>query len=158
MDPQSGVYPMREKHGDIIAGLATVVFAAFILYESMTLPRAAALYPRLVGGIIGCAGILLLLKALARREAGHPIVEGIAWGALVTAVVIWLLAVFGLNVLGFYSSLAVMLLLLSWVFLGMPRNVRSIAGTAAFSLGVTVVLWLVFRHGFGLSTPRGLLM
>lgn len=148
---------MRRKH--IIA--AAVLIGVAIIYGGLTaylpvrsLPNTPgpSFFPWVNTVIILALSIWLLVHGLkqpvSKRSLGEPSRRRCAIAAL-GAFVIYLAAMPGL---GFILSTAPFFAVMMVLF-GERRPVWVMSG----AIGVTIVLYVLFRHGFGVFLPRGLL-
>lgn len=147
---------MNSRHGDILFGAATLLFAGFIYVESSQLPTDTGGFSKLVSWILSSAGALLLLKAFRRTEKATLLFSDFQWTIFCTSVVLWFLAIFFIPIVGFFVTAGVFLFLSAWLLLGWPRQTGVLFKTALFAVITTVVLWFLFTQILQLSMPEGL--
>jgi hypothetical protein len=147
---------MNSRHGDILFGAATVLFASFIYLESIQLPTDTGGFSKLVSWILGGAGAVLFLKTFRRTETATRLFSDFQWTIFFTSVALWILAIFLTPFVGFFVTAAVFLFLSSWLLLGQPRQIGALFKNALFAVATTVVLWFLFKQTLQLSMPEGL--
>jgi hypothetical protein len=135
---------------DHVVGTAFIAFALVVLAMSGDLPfgtlsfPGAGMMPKVVAGAIIILGLVLILRA----GESEPLAS-IAWGDLshaVPVIVITALAIAAYQTLGFIVT---MTLLLFTLIFGAER--RHPLAAAAYSVGITLLTWLLFS--VALKTP-----
>lgn len=151
---------MAGRRVDLASGAALLVFALLLwlwLIPAFGGSGEQLLLPRLVAGTVGALALVLLAGTLVRRRAiggDDPFVElgGGEPMPLVALAAVWALYCLGLDLLGFYIG-ALLALPASFLLLGVRRPIV----IAGWTIGVLVLLHLVFERGFQLRMPKGTL-
>lgn len=163
-----------QRNKELIFGVLVVAFAAFYLASTHSIETTTSvkvdskLFPYMLGIIIGCIGLMqirdgwLARAAIARANREQGVSEvGVsseewhcAWPVIGIFVLIVAFVV-SLQRLGFVIAssgcLFFQILLLS------GKGKRRPLLTAAVAVGVSVLIYLIFRKGLDLSLPEGLL-
>ena len=147
---------MYSRHGDILFGAVTILFASFIYVESSQLPTDSGGFSKLVSWILGGAGAVLLLKTFRRTETATRLFLDFQWIIFFASVALWFLAIFLIPIVGFFVTAAIFLFLSAWLLLGWPRQPGMLFVIALFAVITTVALWFLFTQILQLSMPEGL--
>ena len=93
---------MYSRHGDILFGAVTILFASFIYVQSSQLPTDSGGFSKLVSWILGGAGVVLLLKTIRRTETATRLFLDFQWTIFFTSLALWFLAILLIPIVGFF--------------------------------------------------------
>ena len=99
--------------------------------------------------VLTCA---LLYQGLFIKKKNNPFVKNRKNGLALLALAVFLVFIITLPYLGFILAAIPFVAVFMW-FYGEQRKTILIFG----ALGIPVILYILFRHGFGVMLPRGLL-
>ncbi|WP_144183938.1 tripartite tricarboxylate transporter TctB family protein [Elioraea rosea] len=149
---------------EAVIGVLLIVLAVAVFLATASFPRIPGqpygpdLFPRLVGALLGLAGVMMIIRGVAMTPR-RPLVEFPEWarshraaGAIVLALASVIAYILVSDTVGFVISAAVMLLVLM-LYLRVRPHVAVIASVATT---------LMVEYGFGslmrIPLPRGLLV
>ena len=148
---------MRRKN--IIAAMVLIVFAASygVLTAGLpvrTLPNTPdpSFFPWINMAVILILSLCLLFQSRRRSKETAPTPDTEERNRIITAMGIFIIYLATMPTLGFIMATAPFFATMMVLF-GERRPVYVGTGTIA----VTAALYLLFRHGFGVFLPRGLL-
>jgi hypothetical protein len=133
----------------IAAGLLVYAVSGDLPWGSMAMP-GAGMMPKLAVGLMVAFGVIVL----ARAGESPPLAE-VSWSDLPHALRVMVVAAAGValyTTLGFVVTMASMLFVLTWLVERKP-----LLPAAAFSIGVTVLAYLLFSSLLKTPLPRGLI-
>ncbi len=157
------------KYKEIISGGVMLLFAAVYFGIGMTIPEfndgfiSSDFMPKLYGIILMLlSGIQIIMgvRALKTNQAEDGKTEtqentSFIVPEVVVAFIFLILYVALLNVLGFLLS--TILFLLGMVTLFTQKGERNVVKIVLISVIFSVVVYLIFAKGFGLTLPEGLI-
>jgi Tripartite tricarboxylate transporter TctB family. len=100
--------------------------------------------------VLTCA--LLYQGLFIKNNNNNPLVKNRKNGLALLALAVFLVFIITLPYLGFILAAIPFVAVFMW-FYGEHRKIVLIIG----ALGIPVILYVLFRHGFGVMLPRGLL-
>lgn len=148
---------MNARQGDIISGLVSLGLVSFIYIGSTDMPEGPAGFPRLIAvGLLVCS-VLLLGRALLDKNASPKVFSDIHWSTVSLVGGVWIAMIFFVEALGFLIPGVFFVGLVTWNLTGRPKDGKAMATLAAFVVGNSIVLWVVFHKLLGVESPSGFL-
>ncbi|MEM7462123.1 MAG: tripartite tricarboxylate transporter TctB family protein [Pseudomonadota bacterium] len=148
---------MRNKN--ISAAIVLIIFGIFYGFLTANLPDRSlpntpspAFFPWIITGVILVLSVWLLVRGLRQPKAESEPIDMAKLRLAATAMVFFLLYLVIMPVLGFVLA-TLPFFAAMMVLYGEKRPIWIGSG----AVGVTAVLYIVFRHGFGVFLPQGLL-
>ncbi len=141
------------RDGDILSGVAVMIFALVIFLQASALPTGAASFPRGIAVVLGLSGALLILRSLRVPRSGKGVAEGYSWHLFGIASVLWVGTVWLIRPLDFFIVAPIFLAALSWIMAGLPRSAGGILRAAVFGVIASVVIWAIFVRVLGVALP-----
>ncbi|MDO4305463.1 MAG: tripartite tricarboxylate transporter TctB family protein [Eubacteriales bacterium] len=151
-----------KKYKEVISGTIIFIFAAVYFGIGLTIPEfndgfiSSDFMPKLYGIILmALSAVQIFMGAKGLKNEGEDQKEGGSFlvPEVVITFVFLVLYVALLNVLGFLFS--TILFLLGMVTLFTPKEKRNIIKIVLISVVFSVVVYLIFVKGFGLTLPEG---
>lgn len=136
----------RPPHPDLIASIAIIVVAAFLLLRTPDMPTMSSLLPiTMLSTLIGLSTLMILRVFLATRSERvkaprHKIFDdGPRFLGIVASIGLY---VAGVSLIGFYTTTAVMVPLVAWCF-GYRDIKRLLLADLIFTGGLVVIFALL---------------
>lgn len=140
------------KNVDRITGISFILFGLIFLYETTKLPVDSQSYPRFMIGIMMVLALLVIIRSFMRssvKKTWGELFEGVEWKRLLFVLLGSLGYLFLVNVLGFFVT-TIIYLLITMIVLKANRL------TILISIPVfTLVLYLIFRVFLKVPLPTG---
>ncbi|ADN01575.1 tripartite tricarboxylate transporter TctB family protein [Spirochaeta thermophila] len=146
---------------DLVWGMAVFLFAVILVAATFGFPEtqialSPAVFPRVIGGVLMVLSILLAVRGGLQLRNGKPgkgaSDERAVWMRLVLLVVASIGYVFSLGFVGFVGA---GIPYMAVVFLIFGERRPLLVGLLSF--GIPLVIYSVFRLGFQVPLPRGVL-
>jgi len=148
---------MNARQGDIISGLVALGLVAFIYVGSRDMPEGPAGFPRLLAvGLLVCA-VLLMGRTLLDKNASPKVFSDIHWPTISLVGGVWITVIFFVETLGFLIPGVFFVGLVTWNLTGRPKDRKRMTKLAAFVVGNSAILWIVFHKLLGVEPPSGFL-
>jgi hypothetical protein len=148
---------VNARQGDIISGIVALGIVAFIYVGSLDMPEGPAAFPKLIAiGLLLCSLILIGRSALSKKESPKMFTD-IHWPVITLVAGMWIAVIFFVEALGFLIPGVFFVGLVTWNLTGRPKDAQSLARLAAFVVGLSIVLWVVFHKLLGVESPSGIL-
>jgi len=146
------------KSQDFIMGLVIVFCSLLVLLKVSQLPSKTAFFPKIVIGIMGFTGLVLLIQSYLNYTNSDKQTKKISLNIDIIIVSISLVITWGLlKVLGFYTSIGLLTLFL-FVYSCKKINRGTLLRGVIFTITLSAVLFLTFQVFMGLPTPKGILI
>ena len=146
---------MNARHGDIIAGLFALGLVVFVFVGSTEMPAGPAGFPRLIAiGLLVCA-VILVGRALLSKNQAVNLFKDIHWPTISLVGGMWIAVIFFVEKLGFLIPGIFFVGLVTWTLAGRPKDGKALARLAAFVVGLSIALWVVFHKLLGVESPTG---
>lgn len=139
----------------------------FILIDTLRYPdvqgqgfgQGPGFYPQLLAGILIFLGTLVLFKALVNRKTetweDSRAKIGLRYSSVVLLNVLSLLSIFLMKYFGFFVS-SFFLIILTVFLIRRPANRRIMMQDLIFSLGMILLVYLVFELFVGIELPSSI--
>lgn len=160
---------MTEKKKDLISSIVLLIFSAVFFWSAGNFPtneKAAKIlstgfYPQLLASTLGFLSVLLFLSALRRKknqdEKPDQFWKNLTSFLLYICVLIALIAYpFFMELLGFAT--ATLIFITSLVFALSEKGKRTPLITIGVSLGLTILIYVIFKLILAIPFPSGLLI
>ena len=148
---------MNARHGDIISGIVALGIVGFIYAGSLDMPEGPAAFPKLIAaGLVLCSVILIGRTLFSKKESPRMFTD-IHWPVITLVAGMWIAVIFFVEALGFLIPGVFFVGVVTWNLTGRPKDAKALARLAAFVVGLSVVLWVVFHKLLGVDSPSGFL-
>ena len=148
---------MNARQGDIISGLLALGLVAFVFIASTELPGGSAGFPRLIAiGLLICT-VILIGRALLSKKESSILFTDIHWPTILLVGGVWIAVIFFVDTMGFLIPGVVFVGVVTWNLTGRPKEGKALARLAAFVVGLSLTLWVVFHKLLGVESPSGYL-
>jgi hypothetical protein len=148
---------VNARQGDIISGIVALGIVGFIYVGSLDMPEGPAAFPKLIaGGLLLCSFILIGRTFFDKKESPKMFTD-IHWPVITLVAGAWIAVIFFVEALGFLIPGVFFVGLVTWNLTGRPKDAKALAMLAAFIVGLSVVLWVVFHKALGVESPSGFL-
>ncbi len=148
---------MRNKN--IIAAIVLIAFGVFYGFLTANLPDRSlpntpspAFFPWIITAVILVLSVWLLVRGMRQPKVESEPIDVAKLKLAAAAMVFFLLYLAVMPILGFVLA-TLPFFAAMMVLYGEKRPIWIGSG----AIGVTAVLYIVFRHGFGVFLPQGLL-
>ncbi|MBG0777549.1 MAG: tripartite tricarboxylate transporter TctB family protein [Desulfovibrionaceae bacterium] len=147
---------MTRKTADILSGLGFLILAAAFWAAGCDLTGISRIFPTMLEIFMALGGVALVLNGL-RKGLTEMACEGTpTWRRIWLITASSILYVACMPLIGFYVSSALFLFIMAMV-LGTRRDLAHAGLAAAFSVGLCVLVYVVFRMLLLVPTPAGAL-
>lgn len=147
---------IRQKTGDILGGLFSVMFGFYVLAASSSFPARAAAFPKVIAGLFVISGTILTVKSIRRESSGELILKDIVLSNIAVIFLLWLFAIIGISVLGFLNSIALFMMITCWFLKDRSFKPKGIIIATLFGVIITLIYWFIFCRVIELELPVGL--
>lgn len=160
---------MTEKKKDFVSSIVLLIFSALFFTGAGTFPTnenaaiilSTGFYPQLLAGILGFLSMLLFISAMRRpyKQDEKPDQFWKNWQSflLYLSVIIALIAYpFIMELLGF--AVATLVFITSLVFALSEKGKKTPLITIGVSLGITSLIYIIFKLILAIPFPSGLLI
>ena len=144
---------MNSRTLDLIVGILALVGSIFIYSVSRGFPERAALMPSLISGIMAAASIALIIKAYRQARGSGSAFANVSWNTLGITVAAWFCLIFLSAYVNFFVLVTLFLFFIALLLNGKPKSTGEIIRFVAFSLGISLGLWVLFSLVLNISFP-----
>ncbi|MFU2208237.1 tripartite tricarboxylate transporter TctB family protein [Solidesulfovibrio sp. C21] len=146
---------MTRKYADFLSGLGFLAIALLFWSAGRDLTGISRIFPTILELFLGLGGLGLLLNSLRKSLGGTSCEEMPVWGRVWLILACSIVYVICVPLLGFYVASLLFLFLVAMV-LGGHWDWKHAKIAALFSVGLCVLVYLVFKLLLSVPTPKGL--
>ncbi len=144
---------MTARTLDLAVGILSLLGAIFIFSISRGFPDRAALMPSLISGIMALSSLTMILKAFKQSRSGKSAFGNVSWLRLGVTILAWFTLIILSKWINFFILSAIFLFSIALLLHGRPENANEVGRFVAFSIGVSIALWLLFSLVLNVSFP-----
>ena len=144
---------MHQKDLNIIVGVMSLLGSVLIFVVSRVYPERAAMMPMLISGILGFSALVLLVKAVRRKEKGPPMFKDVSWRSLIVTILLWFLLILVSKWVNFFICAVLFLFTVALALGGRPKNSFECGRVIVFSTLFPILCWIVFSLFLNVDFP-----
>ena len=148
---------MRFERQGLTSGLFVLGAAIVVFIATWNMPAGPAGFPRLIAGVMGLCGLLLIARSHNPNTANTTATGGMVWHLPAIVGGLWLVLIAAIGWLGFLVPGVIFLAVVAWILLGRPGGARNYALIIAYAIGFAAALWGIFGRALGVESPGGFL-
>jgi putative tricarboxylic transport membrane protein len=147
---------MTRKYADMLSGLGFLSVASVFWSAGRDLTGVSRIFPSLLEVFLALGGLVLCVNGLVKSRKEKACEEMPVWGRVWLILISAILYAAAVPVVGFYVSSAVFLFLMAMIF-GKAWTMAQARLSLLFSVGLCLLIYLVFRTLLLVPTPTGFL-
>jgi hypothetical protein len=145
------------RNNDGMVGLVFLIFGAVLLQQTLLIDiPQSRLFSYCAIGIMLISGIALVISGIIKKSPGNAGAFKMAKKELIILVML-LIAYFSINILGFYTSVY-LFLIVSYLYIEGTWSKPAVATALIFNTLLIIILYLSFTVFLGMMTPAGLFL